>query len=154
MTQNIKFFLPLPGLGSCWSRGSLANPNHIDSFRIPSFPAIHAEHSSSPLLCSYCWLGNTSWHWTDSPLWPNQTLRDFANLLGSQRTVKMEQRFVWFNVIVGRQGRKRGAGKNKCLMFHVDTAALFADGGSLSQGSCTAPFPASGFHIWGKAGQD
>lgn len=58
----------------------------------------------------------------------------FANLLGSQRTVKMEQRFVWFNVIVGRQGRKRGAGKNKCLMFRVDTAALFADGGLLSQG--------------------
>lgn len=51
---------------------------------------------------------------------------------------------------MGRQGRKRGAGKNKCLMFHVDTAALFADGGSLSQGSCKAPFPASVFHIWAK----
>lgn len=106
----------------------------LDSFKIwflPSHPHEAFPHPSlvQLFLAGKCLLTLTR---LIPPAKPNS--EGFANLLGSQRTVKMEHRFVWLNTIAERQGRKWRTGKDKCLRFYADTAALFADRGLQGQG--------------------
>lgn len=142
--QDLKLLFPLHRLESripvevkgCWQTESPKHSVHspLDSFRMYFVPSHPHKTFFHPSLVQLFLAGKhiLTLNRLIPPAKPNS--EGFANLLGSQRTVKMEQRFVWLNTIAGRQGRKRRTGKNKCLRFYVDTRVLFTDQGLQSQG--------------------